>query len=146
MFCVMGIEHWNPWRFAAVHLPHVIIDTSHRLPRGVAGLWRGDRIWLCSTLDRAGRRSVLTHEVWHVRRGEVPPWITEREERTVDDLASRDLIGLEQLIDGLRWSDQEAELAEVLDVDVHTVRCRLKNLTPDEMRLIERRVDWEGIA
>lgn len=142
----MSFADWNPWAYAATHLPHVVIDTSHRLPVGVAGLWRGETIWLCCTLGRAGRRSVLTHELVHVQRGQVPAWIVEREERTVDEIAAQRLIPIERLVDGLRWSQREAELAEVLDVDVYTVRVRLATLTPDEMRTVESLLDLEDIA
>lgn len=142
----MGTNLWHPWRFAARRFPNVVIDTQHQLPAGIAGLIRGDRVWLCCTLDRAGRRSVLTHELWHLLRGPTPDWAAIKEEVIVDRLAARQLITVDQLVDGLRWSNHEAELAEHFDVDLHTVEIRLQSLTPDEKAYIDAHLDDEEIA
>lgn len=70
------------------------------------GLQRGRRIWLNRTLTQAERRCTLTHELVHRERGPIPagPGAVEREERIIDEIASRRLITMAALVDGLRWT------------------------------------------
>lgn len=128
---------WNPWRWVGEHYPHIIVSSEHRLPRRVAGLWRGNTIWLCSTLTQAERRSVLTHELQHIQRGLPLPEYREREERIVDELAARRLISLPDLAQALRATRDPDALAEELWVDRHTVEIRLETLDPVETATLE---------
>lgn len=138
---------WHPWRHMAERFPHIIICTSYELPDGVRGLIRGDRIWLCRTLDQAGRRTVLSHEIGHLELG-MPIYPRHhmygiREERLVDDMASRRLIPLHKLIDAMKWSTHPAELAETLWTTERMVQCRLHNLDPIEVAELEYHLDGE---
>lgn len=63
------------------------------------------------------------------------------EERAVQREASRRLITINALIDALRWSRDEYELAEELWTDVDTVRTRLANLSAAERRFIDAELD-----
>ncbi len=56
------------------------------------------------------------------------------------DVAARRLIPHEALIDALRWSLDEHELAEELWVDVATVLARLAGLTEQEKADIDKRL------
>lgn len=143
---------WHPWRHMARHFPNVIICTTYELEQGVRGLVRGDRIWLCRTLDQAGRRTTLSHEIGHLERGIIPhpadSIYTLREENIVDQIAARRLIPLDDLIDALRWSQQPAELAEILWTTERTVKCRMETLDPVEVAELEYRLDgrWSQSA
>lgn len=137
----MRIHDWHPWRTLATQYPHITVSCDHVLPRGVAGLWHGDTIWLCKNLTQAERRSTLTHELIHVDRGTVPPVHAKREEFYVDTLAARKLIPLPDLLRGLQWTNDDYELAEELWTDVHTVRVRRQNLTASERAWLADRVE-----
>lgn len=93
-------------------------------------------------LSRGAWNATAMHEAIHAERGDTPcatPWHEAKQELAVDIEAARRLIPIESLVDGLLWSTWEPELADVLDVDVETVRCRLKHLTEAETADIERR-------
>jgi hypothetical protein len=136
---------WHPWEYVGERFPHIIICTSYELESGVRGLAQGNRIWLCKTLDQAGRRTTLSHEILHFERGIVPQprhsMYTRREERIVDRLAARRLIPLPKLIDALRWSSQPAELADALWTTERMVECRMNALDPIEVAELENSLD-----
>lgn len=139
---------WHPWRHLAEQYPEIIVSTRHELPGTMMGYRRGNRIWLCSSLNQAERRSTLTHELHHLVRGPVPRHTrhaTMREERIVSDLAARQLIPLPKLVDALRWTRNEHELADELWVDRPTVRCRMQFLDPIETAELEHHLngEWE---
>lgn len=141
-------RRWHPWRYMAEQFPHIIICTSYELPPGVRGLVKGNRIWLCRTLDQAGRRTVLSHEIGHVERG-LPIYprhhlYGRREERIVDDIAARRLIPLPDLIDAMKWTSHRPELAEILWTTERMVQRRLDGLDSIEVAELEHQLegDW----
>ncbi|MGH3956433.1 MAG: hypothetical protein ACRDTI_20605 [Mycobacterium sp.] len=142
----MRIHDWHPWRALATRYPHIAVSCDHVLPRGVAGLWQGETIWLCKSLTQAERRSTLTHELIHVDRGLAPIVLRAREEHMVDVLAAQRLISLPDLLHGLQWTNNDYELAEELWTDVHTVRVRRQNLTQGERAWLADRVEDPGFA
>lgn len=108
---------------------------------------KGNRIWLCRTLDQAGRRTTLSHEIGHLEVG-MPIYprhhlYTRREELAVDIMAARRLMPLPKLIDALKWSRNTAELAEALWTTPRMVQCRLDNLDPIETAELEYQLDGE---
>lgn len=107
------------------------------------GLQRGRRIWLNATLTQAERRCTLTHELVHRERGPVPAGAgaAAREERIVDEIASRRLITIPSLIDGLRWTRHPRELAEHLWVDEPTLQTRMATLDPLEVSQLEHELE-----
>ncbi len=107
------------------------------------GLQVGRRIWLARGLTQAERRCTLTHELVHRERGPVPddPVAAEREEQIVDEIASRRLITLPALTDGLRWSRQPRELADHLWVDEPTLQTRMGTLDPVEVAHLEHHLE-----
>lgn len=122
-----------------------------RLPAGRAW-WMPDvdGVVLDDRLDRVGRRCALAHELEHIRRGDRhivgtanDPWFRRRAERHADTAAARRLIPLPVMIDALRWTNDDRELAEILDVDLDTLRCRSADLTSDECAAIEAALDDE---
>lgn len=134
-------QRWHPWRHAAENYPEVVINCHRELPDRVWGMTSFSlrKIWLCKRLRQVHRRCTLTHELIHLERGPLPadPKLAAREERIVDELASRRLIELSHLIDGLRWTRDPAELADALWVDMPTLRTRLATLDPVETAEME---------
>lgn len=92
-------------------------------------------------LTQAERRCTIAHETEHIMRGVVPDWCWPREERAVDRAASRKLITIAALADALAWTQDPAEAAEELWVDVAMLLARLANLTEAEGRELSRRLD-----
>lgn len=115
----------------------VVLDDSEHPER--LGWWDADTrtIHLVRGLTQRQRRAVLAHECEHASNDDRPllsEILNARRERATDVVAARRLIPVEQLIDALRWTGNERELAEELWVDVHTVRVRLSSLTALERR------------
>jgi hypothetical protein len=143
----MSIEAlWHPWRILRTQHADVEVSCRYRLPDQIMGLQRGRRIWLNATLTQAERRCTLTHELVHRERGPIPtgPGAAVREERIVDEIASRRLIAIPALADGLRWSRHPRELAEHLWVDEPTLQTRMATLDPLEVAELEHQLngDW----
>lgn len=142
-------QRWHPWRHAADHYPHVVINCRRELPEHTWGLtsFPEQKIWLCNRLRQVHRRCTLTHELIHLERGAMPtdPRAVAREERIVDDLAARRLITFGDLVDGLRWTRDPGELAEALWVDSPTLRTRMAGLDPIEVAELEHAMGDEWL-
>jgi len=114
------------------------------LPIGLLGYTDFARrvVWLDRSLTQVERRCTVTHEDIHLHRGPVPsdPHLAAKEEAIVDGIAARRLVSLRQLIDALLWSDNPAEVADELWVDVPTLKARLKGLADHERLAIEQRL------
>lgn len=135
---------WHPWR-ALSRLPHLTLRWR-RLPNKL-GSWDASTstITLHPDLSQAERRVTLTHELIHHEHGHQgaqPPVV----ERRVHAEAARRLITDAALVDALRWTLEENELAEELWVDVPTVVSRLADLSEQEKADIYSRLwgDNEG--
>lgn len=137
----------HPWRRLR-SLPGVRVITK-RLECGRWAFYDVDEntIYIDSRLRQAERRSTIAHELLHLERGDEPcvsEWHERKQERHVDQLTARDLIPLAPLADALAWAENEHEVAEVLWVDVATVRDRIGGLTDAEMAYVEDRVRAKG--
>src|SRR6478735_3992547 len=123
-------------------MQHDIIVRIGTLGGGVMGLWDEvtRTLWLDADLTPAERRSTLAHELVHAERGDVPcgdQVLDARQERWVEKEAACRLVGWEALSDAARWSGGDArEIADLLGVDVETVRVRFEVLTPQERRAL----------
>lgn len=141
---------YSPWEELAA-MPDVTIRVAE-LGDDTLG-WSDPRtrtIFLHKRQTQRQMRCTLAHELEHLRHGdEVPeslsPVLATRQEIAACVRSARRLIGLDALIDALRWSQDEQELAEELHVDVETVKIRLLTLTPAEHAVIDERV-WEAEA
>jgi hypothetical protein len=89
-------------------------------------------VTICSTLNQAGRRSTIAHEIVHIERGWVQEHCADLEDEQVDRIVARRLISFERLMDACRWARNIHELADELWVDEETVRTRLAHLHPSE--------------
>jgi Zn-dependent peptidase ImmA (M78 family) len=118
------------------------------LPVGVAGYWdrESDVIVINALLTPRSRRATIEHERIHRERGDekcLNSWADKKQELAVEREAARRLIPLGAIIDGLRWSLDHRELAELWDVDVHMVCTRMESLTAEEKTHIGRFLDSE---
>lgn len=106
--------------------------------------WHNKTITLDPDQDQAQRRSTLTHELVHVERG---PWEhghEAHEERVVDQVAARRLIGIRELGEALAWAENMTEAADELWVDEDTLQTRLAHLHPSERHYLRRRLHEQG--
>ncbi|WP_231702934.1 hypothetical protein [Tsukamurella asaccharolytica] len=132
---------WHPWREARAR-GHLRI--SFDAPSAVRGRHgRDGRVELHPTMTQAERRSALTHELIHDERQVYPRDVVlaAREERTVEALAARRLIDLNDLVEVLRWTRHEEEAAEELWVDVPMLLALIRSLTDDERMWINMRIE-----
>lgn len=117
-----------------------------RLAEGYDG-WYDHKTHTIYTDDRltaARTRTVLAHEIIHAERGDKhtgTAWGELKQERHVDVIAARMLLPIEDLADALVGATDEFEVADLLVVDVETVRARLSDLTPAEHEYIDVRVE-----
>jgi len=116
-----------------------------RLPSGLGRcIWSQRRIVLDSRLTPAQRRCTLAHEILHARRGPFPNWRLAREEAIISATVARMLIPMPALLDAVAWSRQPVELAEVLGVDLDTLRLRISSLASSEQAQLATALDSCG--
>lgn len=135
----------------ALRIPSLTI-TSCRLPDGVKARWYPDldTIVLDDRLSDAEKRCSLMHELVHRAMqdaGDLPDHLDVVQERRCRAETARLLVDIFDLGDAIQWSDDPAEQAEHLAVDVDTLTDRIQFLTPDEqayLRLVRARL--EGAA
>lgn len=134
----MSIYH--PWRELRrrTHLTLTLMD----LPDDQRGCLRGDRVEINIEDLQAQRRCTLAHELVHDERRVFPvePVLRAREEESVERIAARRLIELEQLVDVLRWTRSTSEMAAELWVDVPMLCALVRSLTDDERRWIDEQI------
>lgn len=134
-------SEYHPWRHAAdLGVGIVFTPPDEDAP---LGWWDADgrTIYLQHGLTQRQARCVLAHEVEHASNDDRPlldSILDARRERATDAAAARRLISLERLIEALRWTSHEDELALELWVDRRTVRTRLASLSPKERLTVER--------
>jgi hypothetical protein len=117
----------SPWD-ELVRMTDVLFDRAH-LPSGVDAVrWSDGRrtlILLDRSLDRAGRRAALAHELEHHRRGggacqpAMPPtWraVARREEEIVDRAVARRLVPQDDLVAFIVRQGTIGEPVTALDV------------------------------
>lgn len=140
---------YNPWAQLRELGPRFAFGIA-RLPAG-RGWWCPDvpGIVLDKRLTRVERRSVLAHELVHVEEGDrqcasVGPdgsRQARRRERKADVTAARRLIDLDALAAAELWGRHPTEVAEELDVDLHTLRVRVETLDDDERAYLRGRLE-----
>lgn len=99
------------------------------------------------TLDRrllqVERRCTIRHELHHIERGPAAPGLRGKDERAVRQATARDLIALDDLLDGLRWTRQPDELADLLWVTRDVLETRIRHLQPAERRHLAQNLEDE---
>lgn len=132
----------HPWRRLRQAIDWTLRWTH--LPDGTLGLTDHTTrtIWLDTRQLQAERRCTICHELVHAARGPVPadPILAAREESIVEQETARLLIGMDELLDALRWAHDLSEAAEVLWVDDATLTVRLEHLQPAERAWLAARL------
>jgi hypothetical protein len=132
----------HPWR-AFRELAHIRLRWAV-LPSGLLGYTdhEAGEVVLAEGLTQAERRCTIAHEVQHVLRGPVPPYLKAREEQAVDRAAARLLLpDVRVIADAMVWAHSLEEAADELWVDPAMLRCRLASLHPAERAYLRRRQD-----
>ena len=118
-------------------------------PEGILGYYDPDsrRVVVRPGLSWRARRSTIAHELAHVEMGDStePTWWaqqnSERVEDAADEIAARSLMpSLSDLVDVLEWATGVDQIADAMEVDVATVRARMRTLTDNERRYVDRRM------
>lgn len=127
--------------------PHVTVLTAPLIGALAAVLPARRVVLVAERSTRAEQRCSLTHELIHLERGDRcsgGEGLDAKLEQAVDREAARRLIPLDHLAGALQGSgSDEAEVAQELDVDIHTLRTRLDNRRDDERRRLDATLrDW----
>lgn len=140
---------YDPGRDLAVRYPDWRIRSAD-LGGTHGALWPARRLLVVpSGATLTEWRCCVAHEIVHLDRGDLraaSSWHERRQERQTRIEAARRLIPLASLVEALRWTNDDHELADVLDVDLDTLHCRSSNFTADEVATIERELwdDWRS--
>lgn len=135
-----GSKRWHPWRDARERKLDITFGGAH----GHRGRHAADgSVALHPTMTQAERRSTIAHELIHDERKVYPRDVVlaAREERTVETIAARRLIDLDDLVDVLRWTRHAEEAAEELWVDAPMLLALIRSLTDDERLWINMRIE-----
>lgn len=124
-----------------------IVIAAAYLPSG-KGWWCPESrvILIDHRLTAAERCSTLLHEVAHALAGDAgtADWVQEAKQEARAELwAARKLLPIDALADGLRWAQDERELAADLGVDLDLLVCRLRTLSKAETQFIEQVLDLD---
>ncbi len=126
---------WNPWSAVATDFPEVKIVTRE-LPERVQGCVDPGRgiIWLAEGLSPVEQRCVLAYELAQLHRGPLPedPCMAAAHRRDCEEWAARMLVPVESLCGAFSMFGYLETIAEWLDVDLPTLRQRLRSLTDAE--------------
>ena len=139
---------FDPYRALAAAGVEVTADT---LEPDLLGYYDDDRrqVTVARGLSQVERRCTAAHEYVHAIRRDWPTcseWHEGKQERAVARVAARLLIPVEDLARALAWSQDLAELAEELWVDVDTLVDRLLGLDRRERRYLTARLGRAGGA
>lgn len=119
-----GARTQRPWSTLLSAHPNTDVWPTNSLPPTVLGCTDGTSIWLTVEQTVAEARCTLVHELIHLERGHrtcQPPDV----EADVAREAAQRLIPIDELVDALTQARSELEAAELLWVDVDTLRTRL---------------------
>lgn len=123
--------------------------TEAPTPVGVLGYYDPDsrQVVVRPGLSWRSRRSTIAHELAHVEMGDSsePTWWSQensdRVEDAADEIAARDLLrSLAALTDVLAWASDVDQVADAMGVDTDTVLARMRTLTDNERRYVDRRL------
>ena len=115
-----GAHTLRPWSTLLSAHPNTDVWPTNSLPPTVLGCTDGTSIWLTVEQTVAEARCTLVHELIHLERGHSacqPPDVVRE--------AARRLIPVDELAAALAQTRSDLEAAELLWVDVDTLRTRL---------------------
>ena len=123
---------FHPWRRLRAQ-PHIRL--SWRELAGRLGETEGNVIRMHPHQSQVQRRCTIAHELAHVELGH-RNGCDDGEEVQATRLAARWLVGMDDLLDALRWAEELEEVAECLWVDEPTLLARLDGLDADERQRV----------
>jgi hypothetical protein len=140
------MSRYHPWREAR-RRDHLDIQFV-RMPDGQRGCLRNGHVVINSSDGQAERRCTIAHELVHDERQIFPRdrVLRAREERTVEQIAARRLIALENLVEVLCWTRHEREAAAELWVDVPMLVAFVRSLSDEERDWIDEQLQQRGVA
>jgi hypothetical protein len=128
-------SRWDPDKYVREQHPDVRVIDACMSGRVLGGVDHEDRtIWLNKGLSPAARRSTLAYEIAHLRQGPTPAdaRLAAAHQRDAAEWAARMLIDSDDFVAAFGVACDYREVAAMLDVDVPTVRARLRGLTDGE--------------
>jgi hypothetical protein len=138
------MKTYDPWQaLSGFERARVVFDDLPPRLRGEVE-FATQTITLQRWLDPAELRCTLAHELVHLERGPVMMFHAPREEQAVAAIAARRLVDIDDLAEALRWSRDEHAVADDLNVDVRTIRVRLRSLTAAERSFLCERVSGDA--
>lgn len=132
-------ERWSP--LTHVREQHADVQVLEaELPGEIQGCVDHGRriIWLREGLTRIQKVCTLAYELGQLQQGPTPddPCLAAARQRAAEDWAARMLIPEDSLPDGFRISHDLAVIAAYFEVDLPTLRARLRGLTDVEQDAI----------
>lgn len=126
---------WDPVRYLRERQPDVrVLETV--LPGRVQGCCDHEQrvIWLDAGLSAPARRSTLAYEIAQLQQGPTPEdaCLAAAHQRDAAEWAARMLIDSEEFVEAFGAACNYREVAAMLNVDVPTVRARLRGMTDEE--------------
>lgn len=126
---------WDPDKYVRQRYPEVRVIEARLSGRVQGAVDHEDRIiWLDAGLSPASRRSTLAYEIAHLRQGPTPAdaRLAAAHQRDAAEWAARMLIDGDEFVAAFMVARDYREVAALLEVDVPTVRARLRGLTDGE--------------
>lgn len=137
MFMYWGeaAERWCPSGFLRSRYPGVrVYDVD--LPGRLQGCIDHEQqvIWLRAGMTEIERRCTLAFEVAQLQQGPTPedPCLAAAHQRAAVEWAARMLIDCDDMIAAFARAPRYQDIAELLQVDVPTLRARLRGMTDAE--------------
>ena len=106
--------------------------------------WDSRVILLERSRTIAEHRCDLAHAIAHIDLAHRGDTFNTKHEEAANRYAAKLMIGLEPLSEAMAWSDNYAEVAELLRVDERTLRMRLQCLHPAERAYLKQRLSNLG--
>jgi hypothetical protein len=128
-------KRWRPRDYLQSRYPEVQVH-DYDLPDRLQGCVDHEKriIWLDRSLTYAEWRSTLAYEVGRLQLGPTPDdaCLAAAHQRDAAEWAARMLIDSEDLVDAFARASCHSEVAALLEVDLPTVRARLRGMTDGE--------------
>lgn len=136
-------ERFRPLSYLNDHHPDVQV-VEMDLPGGIQGCVDHERriIWIAKNLTPVQRRSVLAYEIGQLQQGPTSPHpcLAVAQRRAAEDWAARMLIPTEDFLTGFMVSFDLREIAAYLEVDLPTLRARIRGGSDEEQDAIMRTI------
>lgn len=133
-----GSLTYSPWADIGERYPDWVVrfDDLRGLPELMC--WDAQVILLEGARTVPERRSDLAHAIGHLDLEHRGDTFNRKHEESASRYAAKLLIDLDVLAEAMLWSNDYREVAELLRVDIPTVKKRLEHLHPVERSYLNR--------